>query len=535
MGKSASRRAALAALVALAIYALACWYPGAWSPDSTRVVLPVFGKEGPQRLVMVDLEGKPVREVARVGSDREVLSAASWSPDGKWIAYMRFTFTPPKAKPAKPQGKPGDKTKPKAVPVAVALVLQRADASKTRCVWSGQAPGASRGKGYIDFNQLFGPQWFSDSRSLVVQNMSPTSPAALVMDTTGRVLRQVPLKGELSLRHTVLSPDGRHVAYVAKRPKGKKTAVYLTRADLWQPREIASTGDYSGSDPVYPAPVWSPDSRWLYVAQGKKPKPRQLVGFLKRVDVTTGRTETVWQTPRAGLTGISVSAKANRLAVDYMRDTDKPDDVIGIDVVSPGGQPVPIHFSTRNSTHYSTSISPDGKWVAFCPVGGGPGRGGSGFGVIVPSDGGRPRFFVPDPVGRSLIGRFVRGRVTATLMVACMGKEKELKAVGPAPGKITTIEQTKRWPELIRVAIRDRAAPIFKEVPRWAPVVLCLAAIEEQAPDKREPFVALARQQLDAARKAHPDHPFGPALRDELERILAKKPDKPTRPATKTK
>ena len=533
MGSNASRRAALAALVALAIYALACWFPGAWSPDSSRVVLPVFAKEGVARLVMVDLEGKAVREVARIGSKHERLSAAAWSPDGQWIAYMRFVSPPP---PPKPKAKP-DKPKAKGTepPVTVSLMLQDARSGKTRRIWSGTAPGKDKGKGYIDANQFFGPGWLNGSRSLAIQNMSPAAPAVLVLDTTGRVQRQVPLKGGLSSRHVSLSPDGRHVAYVAKRTKDKDMAVYLARIDPLTPRELGPIGERRGPDglALYPRPAWTPDSRWLYFAQTKKPKSGEAVGLVNRVDVTSGRTDTVWRKRGATPIGIGVSAKTNLLAVDYTHKAKGAKDMVGIDVLDPTvGRAVPVHLSREGSHHYSTAISPDGKWVAFCPISPGP---DTGFGVITSSDGAQLRLFVPDPSRRRAVGQVVRARLEATLMVACAGREKELEASGLTPGKINTVDQANKWLDLVVQGTRKQDAPIFREAETWGPVALCSMLIEAQSPDKRDRFVALARQRLAAARAVHPDHPFGPALEHEIERILTQKPKKPSRAPSKKK
>ncbi|MCJ7776751.1 MAG: hypothetical protein MUP16_00305 [Sedimentisphaerales bacterium] len=115
--KIVSRNKALIALTAatscLVIYILACvWSPVTWSPDSSKIAILVTSPtDAPSFSNHIDrfaiftydistgervlLDEIKLDKVKKDG----VLSAPSWSPDGKWIAYYRVEPSPP-VKPA---------------------------------------------------------------------------------------------------------------------------------------------------------------------------------------------------------------------------------------------------------------------------------------------------------------------------------------------------------------------------------------------------------------------------------------------------
>ncbi len=83
---------AAAGLAAFAIYAMSCVHsPVSWSPDSSKIALTVTptGDEPNMMGVFVyDIDSGRHRLIEAIGKNG-ILSAPSWSPDGKWLAFYR--------------------------------------------------------------------------------------------------------------------------------------------------------------------------------------------------------------------------------------------------------------------------------------------------------------------------------------------------------------------------------------------------------------------------------------------------------------
>ena len=100
MNKIRTNKALILSLTGLSgmlIYILACVYsPVSWSPDSSEIALLVWtGGDEVEVAAIFTYNLKTGRRVVidmidAVDKEGASLSAPSWSPDGKWIAYYRI-------------------------------------------------------------------------------------------------------------------------------------------------------------------------------------------------------------------------------------------------------------------------------------------------------------------------------------------------------------------------------------------------------------------------------------------------------------
>ena len=504
MSKKAAERCALAAVIALIIYSLACFYPAAWSPDSSRVIFPVFRKikEGEiARLVMTDNQGKVIREVARVENESDLLSPAAWSPDGKWIAYMKLVRT--KVVVGDDKGE---------FEYLFSLVLQAAESGKEQIirratvredkndVWAG--------------NFMYGAQWAGDSRGLAVMRMNKENPGLLMLDLNGKVQSEIPLAGEATLQTIAVSPDGTCLAYLKELEQDgadKQYALCLQSRSDGKTREIARFLDPDSSVPPCP-PVWAADSQTVFFVVLRKDKDEKTTSMLKRYELKSGQVETVWQEERLWVTGISLARDADTLAVSFMKDK-KGDSVCGIYVMNTKGRELTaLHYA--NELFWATSMSPDGRWVAFCPVVEFEGKEWS-LGAIVSSDGSELKFFLPDQKMAKQIPQLLGDRLAATLKA--LGLEKQANS---SPELLT-----KLMPLLDKLA-NESHAPVIKEATAFGKAYFWAEAIADTPLAQREAMAGEARKHLAAFSAAYPGHAVIPLLEEQIAEALRAEPEK---------
>ena len=500
MEKVRSERYALAALIALVVYGLACVFPAAWSPDSSSVIFPVFGEEGIERLVLTDPSGTAIREVARVDPEKAALSPAAWSPDGKWIAYMKLEETP--------DGR------------AFSLMRQEPRSGKERCILKESVAEEEA----WEINQYYGPQWVRGSKSLAVARMVQEVPEVAVVDMKGKVQQQIPLVGDLAQLKWAVSPDGRYLAYVDRVAEEKRVRRVVIVRDLRSDADKQITLDAGPEGPgeseigsqgeamFCPRPVWSADSRSLYFGAVEGDPDDKPVGLVKQFTVETGETRTVWKREGALAASISLSTQSGRLALDTMTD----DEVVGIEVVRPAsGEATPIHFES-GLCHYSTSISPDGKWVALCL--GNDEEPETFVGAMISSDGASLRFFVPDAKRGKLIPDIVRNRLEAALETLPM-EEYFQKADIASDGPLSEAD-LKRALELLDRIAEEKKAPLFGEAIAYAKVAFSLQVLENNPPAERARLAQLARDELGRFMAAYPNHPLAAELQGKIDELL---------------
>jgi len=506
-------RWALIALIVLFLSGVSCWFPASWSPDSQRVILPVLSDEAVVRLVISDLSGNLVREVAKVETEKDHLSPAAWSPDGKWIAYLRF----------KEGAAPDEAAKEKkSAPGTWSLALQEAASGRERIILQGEAPEKDDG---LLADALYGPQWTRGSEAIAMYVMSKNEAVFRLLDLSGQVLQEVPVN-PAGLAYTVLaSPDGKHTAYEREVGAGEqaKTALYVRDFAGRAEKEIAVVLSRKPRDKdVRCRPAWSPDSAHLYFStlEGSSDGGRR--SSIKRYDPRTGKTETIWSKQDAGVLMLSVSREGPWVGLEYTQR-----DFYAVEVVSPGGdEPVLVHLAEEPL--FGLALSPDGKWVALAHKGE---RNEPYPALIVSADGRALRWFFPDPKAKGHLPEIARRRLNAALTIIEFEKEFRAKVAAADLNKLNATDEEIQ----AALAIADQMAaryksPVLQEAITYGKILFLFEALEMPPAAGRARFAAAAQSQLAQFMKAYPDHPLGPELQQKLDELL-KEPAQPPRPA----
>jgi hypothetical protein len=97
-----------------------------------------------------------------------------------------------------------------------------------------------------------------------------------------------------------LSPDGQWLAYLSSRPDSSDTPLFIARADGGEPRPLLDPERY----PTVDAPVFSPDSQWVYFALPHAEEEGDHTGGWNPWGVRTahahGAAYNWWRVPAAG-------------------------------------------------------------------------------------------------------------------------------------------------------------------------------------------------------------------------------------------
>ncbi|HAB19270.1 MAG TPA: redoxin domain-containing protein [Verrucomicrobiota bacterium] len=202
---------------------------GSWDPDAQRLAYRSGSGDGIEVLDLVRLTRSTLAEH---GKD------PSWSPDGKFIAFVLRTNLP----------KPGWEE----------LWLIQPDGTGLRRLGDG---------GY--------PSWSKDSRRVYAISRGDQKLVSIEVESGS-----VQILGDCTESYyPAVSPDGRLVAYGSR-------GSFLVR-DLASNEVIrtAPTGRFDGM-----LPAWSPDSNWV----GYGGYDNQNVGGLRVLEVSTGRHAAIW-------------------------------------------------------------------------------------------------------------------------------------------------------------------------------------------------------------------------------------------------
>jgi hypothetical protein len=497
-------------LLSLVVYGLACIYPAAWSPDSEKVIFPVFADKGRMvRLVMTDLSCEPVREVARVTGDEAVLGPASWSPDGRWIAYVRFSHPP-----ADGENYEG--------PLGWALHVQDSATGDDQTIVEVK-PGEG-GEQDTSPAGFWPPTWVGpDSLAL----LRADSGELVVVDRKGGVVRKEDLPDrELVANTAVLSRDGQRLAWIDTLVEDEVALFVKPLAGDEEPETFDMTASDVSDDSVFLRPAWSGDGRLLYFqdARGSVDDPGE--GLLRCLDVAGRQVTTVWSREGTAVLGVDVSRDSGLIALDCARRGDDSDEATTIEVLDPEtGQSTVVHASKEDVSHVGTAISPDGRWVAFCPAF----EDESFLGAIVSADGGDIRFFIPDGAPTDAAAEVVRERLETSLEL--LDVDAQMQAAGLDTSEDLTPDRLSAALEVLDRLAAGTDSALHREALAYARVHVNLTALEDLSPEARGDVVPRARAALEHFEERYPEHSLLPELRDELDAALRKaeepKEDKP--------
>ncbi len=315
-----------------------------WSPDGTKLLFYSNRDTHAFALYTIDLKTHAVK---RVTNDEQALRFASWSQDGKWVAYTRA-------------GQPWWRSWYRGS-VAAQTVLQNLTTNKVSALVKTQTQ---------QFWPLFAPDSKSVYLSMSYGNTNTPNLWRVLVD--GKAPQQVTKHSTDAVRYPALSRDGSLLAYVWNGD------IYTIRPDgsqLHQPAIYAPTDDKINNQE---------SQNLTQGAQALEPSPdgKQLA-FVLRGDI--------WLIPSAG-------GDAKRLTDDPANDNDlswSPDGKKLVFLSDRGNQPdvYTLDIATKQTTRLTNdkesesnpTYSPDGRWILFAKAGGEPGL------YIIPATGGEVR------------------------------------------------------------------------------------------------------------------------------------------------
>ena len=345
--KSRWQRASLLVLLPAALAAGYFAWPQRTQPEGPpQRLVPLTTLQGPEASPTLAPDGEQVAftwsgpnqdnddiYVQRIGSGTEVRRTVhpardfspAWSPDGRWIAFLRGEV-------------PG------------------------RCELMLMPPlgGAERplGEIHIRQNYVFPPylSWFPDSSALViVDSPAPQQTEGLFVisvETGEKRALTTPSPSAPADMTPAVSPDGRTVAF-KRGPALYVLAVGRDFSPTTEPRALA------GTDAVLHFPAWTPDGKEIVYGATRS---------LWRVDPSRGqppaRLPFVGQDAFMPVISRFVSDKPARLV--FVRRTSDPN-VWRVDLPALGAPAISAPVLAIASTMFDTNpqVSPDGKRVAF--------------------------------------------------------------------------------------------------------------------------------------------------------------------------
>jgi TolB protein len=221
-----------------------------WSPDGTRLAFANGGDVASVDLEVVPLHGGGARRLTRrPGYD----GLASWSPDGRWIAYVA---TAPNGEPevwrVDPAGRRRERlargaTQPRWSPDGRRIAWVRAATGALEVAEPGGGPPRRLGALQVSTGPS-GPAWSPDGRRIAV--VDALGRLAVVSVAAGGVGRLTSGTGAAGAEYPAWSPAGDAVAVV------QRGALVLARADGKGTRRLAPADGRS-------AAAWSPNGRYL--------------------------------------------------------------------------------------------------------------------------------------------------------------------------------------------------------------------------------------------------------------------------------
>lgn len=333
--------ASAAALSCLVIYILACvMSPVTWSPDSSKIAILVTPPgEDPDKFAIFTYDVATGKHLLLDETQKDgVLSAPSWSPNGKWIAYYKVDPSPedPNAKAAKKTAadelfseenkmatpflwdiareelaEKEDAEKEDAETFDVKLITTRPHGKERKVVrvfkWQGDEDDVAKHLVFIR------PTWSSDSRTIFYARAIDEADLFYIgsLDlTTGKTQAHL----FSAIGNSALSPDGKQLASVLKTDS-ESLLLAVVQLDGSSHKYFRLGLKTDDGPPFFPM-TWSSDSKHLVV-------PAEETYWL--VDTETGNKQQCFDPNTEKVACASFSRVDNKLYYVAGHESDEPE------------------------------------------------------------------------------------------------------------------------------------------------------------------------------------------------------------------
>ncbi|MEW6357704.1 MAG: tetratricopeptide repeat protein [Planctomycetota bacterium] len=360
MSRTAARRLTLTVVISLFVYALACYSPISWSPDGKYVAFVQFaaGEKDDDLAPEMWVVDVAADRGERIAAGRAALSAPAWSPDGAKIAYLQ---TDAETMPEKPDAETGMKA---------ALVLYNMKTKETAKVCDTFVRVAGDKTNALAQVARLAPTWSPDGERIAFDCMEKeTKPKVIMADLAGKTT--VVLENAM---YPQWSPDGMWIACLSEAhdPLTRLTKtgakIVAVRADGTGKQVIADyiPIDYHQvNDPTYIA--WAPNSRQIAFASRVSPMEEKYGICLADLDgkktwLITGEKDQEIGSP--ALTRDGKEAAFVRWEQNEAKDGGEFA-IVAVDIMTGKDRILARIPGNGEGQVASLSWSPDGKWLAY--------------------------------------------------------------------------------------------------------------------------------------------------------------------------
>jgi len=196
------------------------------------------------------------------------------------------------------------------------------------------------------------PYWSPDGRQLALSRFQPDLTVAMWLAAVDGSSAEELVRAQPQLRGGPFSPDGRSVVYAYK--KGTYSQLFLLDLATHQERQITN----SQSDKSFPA--WSPDGQWIVYSSN-----------------AGGSAYQIWKMPAAGGEEKVLTTGYERMGHPFYSSDGRwiyvQPSHLNIYRIPAGGGPLQkvTNFPESGLFLEEPTLSPDGRWLAYCRSNGG--------------------------------------------------------------------------------------------------------------------------------------------------------------------